>query len=201
MAHNRHKFLSEFDAQLRDTLLSLVDTCLSGIVEDFILMQNGSTLVERLVSVLLLPTDFINVLRQSGESRDYTRSILAHVGEHRRKHIHISGLSESFEENKKGFVGIPFEQICEVLHIESCDLGIFGRVAVHSGQHLTDSGSRSLHFLSVGVKHGTHTDDVLKGKVSHIADTGKTVGELHKVRLRCGTVLRQNVHDRTDFYH
>ena len=67
--------------------------------------------------------------------------------------------------------------------------------------HLLDSCCRHLHLLAVGIEDSAKSEDLRNCKTRLRADTSHTLGELHKIRLRSSTVLRQHIHRRADGKH
>ena len=63
--HDRVEFFSEFYGKFADTLTSLVDGGLCGVVEDFILPGRRCSLIEGLVCLAHLPLDLIEVHSKS----------------------------------------------------------------------------------------------------------------------------------------
>ena len=55
--------------------------------------------------------------------------------------------------------------------------------------------------MAVGIEDSAKSEDLRNGKTGLRADTSHTLGELHKIRLRSRTVLRQHIHRRADGKH
>ena len=86
MLHNRIEFFSEFDSEFRNTLLRLVDSRLSRVIEDFIFLSGGSRLPESLVRLAHLPLHLVEVHGERGKHLRHTSRIETHLLESRGKH-------------------------------------------------------------------------------------------------------------------
>ena len=86
MLHNRIEFFSEFDSEFRNTLLRLVDSRLSRVIEDFIFLGCRRCFTERLVRLAHLPLHLVEVHGERGKHLRHTSRIETHLLESRGKH-------------------------------------------------------------------------------------------------------------------
>ena len=136
MAHDRDQFLTKFNRHLVEPFLGLIQLSLYSIILYVELLIDRNSLIECHVSSLLLSFHLIDMFGQGGQCLDGTCSILAHVGEHRREHIHVTGFIQCLQEHDQRSVGIILQQVGKLLHVKPGHLRIFGRLTIQADDDL-----------------------------------------------------------------
>ena len=186
MAHDRQQLLTQFNSQLLDALPSLVKIRLHRIVEDLVLIRGRCRLLERLVSLLCFPLHHVKMLSQRREHLRHTDTIHAQIFEHRSqdsKAIRRTQVVNALQEHHQALVGALLECFREHLHIQPNLLSNLPRLLEQIHGKLTESRSRHLHLLTIGIQRSAEGQELRNCKVSLSTYTSHTLSELHQIRL------------------
>ena len=145
---------------------------------------------------------------ESGKHLRHTSRIKTHFLERRGKnhrgilkaHL-LTHILQGFKEHQQAVFRRVLQRLIELLGIHSERSGKLVVLVGKVHDNLLDSRCRHLHLLAVGIEDSAKSEDLRNGETGLRADTSHTLGELHEVRLRSGTVLRQHVHRRADGKH
>ena len=186
MAHDRQQLLAQLNSQLLDALPCLVKICLHRIVEDLVLIRGRCRLLERLVSLLCFPLHHVQMLSKRRKHLRHTDTIHAQVLKHRSQDseaIRRTKVVNALQEHHQALIGALFECFREHLHIKADLLGNLPRLLEQIHGKLTESRSRHLHLLTIGIQRSAEGQELRDCKVSLSTHTSHSLSELHKIRL------------------
>ena len=204
MPHDGQQLLSQFNSKLLDTLTRLVKTSLHSIVEDVIFTGSRRSLLESLVGLLCFPLHHVKVISECREHLRHTDTIHTQVLEHRSqdsKAICRAKVVNALQEHHQALVCAALQCLSELVHLKPNELSDFSRLLEQVHSEFAKRRSGHFHLLTIGIKRSTESKQLWNCQISLRTNTSHTLCELHKVRLRSRTVLRQHIHSRTNSQH